>query len=500
MSLLLLALLGADRPNILLAISDDQSYPHASAYGTPGLHTPAFDRIAKAGILFTNAYAASPGCAPSRAALLTGRHCWTLEEAGTHASRFPAELVTYPERLANTGYHVGHTGKGWGPGNYRIEGRRHNPAGPAFDGPKLDPPSDGISSRDYAGNFAKFLEAKPSGQPFCFWYGGHEPHRAYEDGYGRRLGKSLNHADPPAFLPDTPTVRSDLLDYFAEIEWFDRHLMQMLDQLDTLGELENTLVIVTGDNGMPFPRAKANCYESGIHVPLAIAWPDRLRSGLTDDRIVGFVDLTATIVDAAGASRDGRLAENGQSLVGEFDRDPETPATDPSAWSAFASRERHSSSRYENWTYPQRAARHGDLLYVVNERPWRWPAGDPQKFDGDTLGPPHGGYHDIDASPTLSELIERRREFPLLFRAAVDLRPREELFDVRADPACLTNLLDRDLSAERTADYQAIRDLLAAARQTTGDPRIDPASDVFETYRRFSPIRTFPKPPTELPD
>ena len=110
-------------PNILLAISDDQSFAHTSISGYPAIQTPSFDRVAREGVLFTQAFAASPGCSPSRAALLTGRHCWQLEHAGTHGSSFPAKYVTYPDLLEDAGYVVGFTGKGWGPGNFKASAR-----------------------------------------------------------------------------------------------------------------------------------------------------------------------------------------------------------------------------------------------------------------------------------------------------------------------------------------------------------------------------------------
>jgi hypothetical protein len=159
----------------------------------------------------------------------------------------------------------------------------------------------------------------------------------------------------PPFLPDAPAVRSDLLDYCVEIEWFDRHLGQMLKALEDAGELDNTLVIVTADNGMPFPRAKANCYESGIHVPLAVRWPTA--GGKTGRRVtdpVGFVDLTATILDVAGAKPAGRIEGKILRAVLASDKDG---AADPARDAVYASRERHSSARYDNLGYPQRCVR-----------------------------------------------------------------------------------------------------------------------------------------------
>jgi uncharacterized sulfatase len=108
------------RPNILLAISDDQSWPHAGAYGDTALRTPAFDRVARHGVLFTHAFCPASQCSPSRASLLTGHNIWQLEVAGTQASLFPAKSAVYTDLLAQVGYHVGYTGKPWAPGNWNA--------------------------------------------------------------------------------------------------------------------------------------------------------------------------------------------------------------------------------------------------------------------------------------------------------------------------------------------------------------------------------------------
>ena len=489
-------LAGGARPNILLAIADDQSFPHASAYGDRVVRTPTFDRVARAGVLFTQAIAPSPGCSPCRAALLTGRYPWQLEAAGTHGSDFPRHLVTFPEVLSEAGYFVGYTGKGWGPGNWQNSGRSHNPAGPAFNEHRLKPPA-GISRTDYAANFREFLSQRPAGQPFCFWYGGHEPHRAYGAGLGAQSGKQESAVELPPFLPDADEVRNDVLDYYREIEWFDDHLGQMLDILEARGELDRTLVIVTSDNGMPFPRAKANCYEYGIHMPLAMGCWNETATGRTVDDLVSLIDLAPTILEVAGvehphASSAGRCMM-GQSLRGVLSVES-TGVVEPQRARVFSARERHSSSRYQNLGYPQRAMRTHEYLLIRNFHPERWPAGDPRKYEPDgTLGPPHGGYHDIDASPTLEYLISRRDD-PVVsryFRWAVDRRPAVELYDVKQDPGCLLNL-----AADETYKEMLER-LLAELDQylrDTGDPRMGSEGEVFETYPRHAAIRTFPAP------
>ena len=477
------------RPNILVAISDDQSYPYSSSYGPGAVHTPAFDRVARQGVLFSNAFVASPGCSPSRAAMLTGRHTWQVENAGTHASSFPGKYVVYPELLEKAGYFVGYTGKGWGPGNWQISGRPRNPAGPEYSRHTMEAP-DGISDKDYAENFREFLKDRPQDQPFSFWFGAHEPHRRFAAGIGLQSGKEPTEVRVPPFLPDTPEIRSDLLDYSVEIEWFDGHLARMLDVLEEQGQLENTLVVVTSDNGMAFPRAKANLYEYGIHVPLAVSWPARIKGPRVVDDLVSLVDLAPTVLEAAAVEHPGSPPMSGRSVMNLL---TDTEALDSSPQMVFSARERHSSSRYANRGYPGRALRTPDYLYIRNFKPERWPAGAPRKYEGGELGPMHGAYHDIDACPTLTFLIDNHRhpQFGHYFHLAVDKRPAEELYEIQGDPGCLKNLA-------ASADYAAIKTELRGRLETylkqTGDPRMGKNGEIFETYPRYSPIRKFPEP------
>ncbi|MCU0407744.1 MAG: sulfatase, partial [Bacteroidales bacterium] len=303
------------QPDILFVISDDQSWPYASAYGTKWVHTPGFDEVAQRGVLFTNAYVTSPGSSPSRASILTGLYPWQLEEAGTHASSFPLKYRTFTQVLEDNGYGVGFTGKPWSPGDWEISGWKQNPVGKEYNQKKLKPPYSGISATDYAGNFEVFLGQLKQGQPFFFWLGAQEPHRAFEEDSWIKEGKSTGEADVPGFLPDDPLVREDLLDYAVEIEWFDRQLVKVLSMLKQQGRLENTLIIVTSDNGMPFPRAKANCYDAGLHVPMAISWPAMIPEGKTDTNILTTVDLAPTILEAAGLEADSKYGMTGRSIL-----------------------------------------------------------------------------------------------------------------------------------------------------------------------------------------
>jgi N-sulfoglucosamine sulfohydrolase len=300
----------------------------------------------------------------------------------------------------------------------------------------------------------------------------------------------------PPFLPDTPEIRSDLLDYCFEIEHFDRHLGRILDLLEERGELDNTIVVVTADNGMAFPRAKANVFEYGAHLPMAISWPKRIPAGQVVERLTSLVDLAPTFLEVAGVAGPTEHPMQGLSLLPMLLRgEPVAPASGRGF--ALVGRERHSSSRYGNLGYPQRALRTEDFLLIRNFKPERWPAGTPRKFETDSqLGPMHGGYHDIDACPSLDFLIANRDDPNLasFFHMSVDKRPPLELYAIGSDPGCLQNLADKP-------EFPSVRDRLSAKLESelreTRDSRLGPDPDIWETYRRYSRIRKFPKPDEE---
>jgi N-sulfoglucosamine sulfohydrolase len=482
------------KPNILIAISDDQSYPYASAYGSKMVSTPAFDRVAREGILFNNAFVASPGCAPSRAALLTGLNAWQIEAAGTHASFFPTQYKVYPDYLEEAGYYIGYTQKGWAPGDWEASGRERNPAGNAYSILQLEPPYPGMSRVDYAGNFKHFIENRPEGKPFYFWYGSLEPHRVYEKGMGLASGKKLEQAEVPGYLPDTEEIRSDLLDYALEIEWFDSHLAKMIALLEEMGELENTIIVVTSDNGMPFPRAKANLYEDGIHVPMAISWGNKIKGGRVVDDLINLIDLTPTFLEAAGIGGEIIDVLEGKSLMNIL-KSSKQGLVDNTRNAVYSSRERHSSSRWNNLGYPQRSVRTRDFLYIRNFTPDRWPAGDPQLLLPDqTLGSMHHAYLDIDASPSQDFLVKHHdhAEYGKYLQLATAKRPSEELFYIATDPFCLHNLAD---DPEYQAELLQHRELLGGYLMKTSDPRVTGNGDIFESYPRLrGVIRDFPSP------
>jgi len=173
------------RPNIVFAIADDWSTPHAGVYGDRTVSMPVFDRIAREGARFTHAFTAAPSCTPSRAALLTGQAVHRLEEGGNLHGFLPKRFAVYPDLLEQAGYMVGHAGKGWGPGRTEPAGRSRNPADPQFK------------------NFDEFMQQRPGGRPFYFWFGSNDPHRPHEAGTGAQAGMKPESVQVPGFLPDT---------------------------------------------------------------------------------------------------------------------------------------------------------------------------------------------------------------------------------------------------------------------------------------------------------
>ena len=438
------------RPNILFCIADDWAFPHAGIYGDKVVQTPVFDRVARQGVLFTHAFSAAPSCTPSRAAIVTGQAPHRLEEGGNLWGFLPKKFPVYTELLEAAGYAVGFTRKGWGPGDFGAGGRARNPAGQPFK------------------DFAAFLKAAPADRPFCFWFGSTDPHRPYERDSGVKSGMRPEDVTVPPFWPDTPEVRRDILDYYFEVQRFDREVGELLQLVEAAGKSENTLVIITADNGWPFPRAKANLYDAGTRQPFAVRWPARVKAGRTIDDFVTLADLAPTFLEAAGLKP---LAEmTGRSVLGLA-----TGAEKPGRRNqVFVERERHANVRKGDQSYPARAVRTREFLYIRNLRADRWPAGDPELYH--SVGP----FGDCDDSPTKQYILARRDEKH--FRLCFEKRPAEELYDLRKDPHQLDNVAGRPQYA---AARRRLRETLDRWMRETADPRATSEDDRWDRYPYF---------------
>ena len=499
------------KPNVLIAICDDQSFMHHTNESNwddlIANYPPNFKSIASEGLFFSNAFVASPGCAPSRASILTGRYPWQNKEAGGHATIFPLDVKTLPDVLSESGFHTGYTGKGCDPFNWQITGRQNNPAGKMYNQflyEKDELPANGISQINYSKNFEGFLDEKKDGEPFYFWFGCYEPHRVYEEGSGLKNGYTYDDAQVPCFLPDVAPVKKDILDYQLEIDWFDKHLGKMIAMLKERGMFDNTIIIVTADNGMPFPAAKANNYEYGIHIPLAICWGNGIKNKKeVVEHLVSLGSITPTVLELLNVEPEGMKEITHPSLAGLLIKNEKVPVPE----GVFSARERHSSARWMNLGYPVRSLRTEKFLYIRNYTPERWPAGAPQMLDEKNpanLLPYYGlnekgeftgkAFKDIDGSLSLDYLVENNSDEKVIpfFKHAVDKRPQDELYDVIHDPCCMINLALNDAYKDT---LKLLSDRLTAKLIETNDPRHTGANpNVFENYQRFYPVRPFPKP------
>lgn len=449
----------SSQPNILFLIADDWSFPHAGIYGDPVVRTPTFDRLAAEGALFTNAYTASPSCSPSRAAVLLGRYPHQNEAGGNLWSEFPAQYPTYVSLLEDVGYFTGSTRKGWAPGDFKVSGMEHNPAGKKYE------------------DFKTFLAEKPDNQAFTFWFGSTDPHREYVTNTGIQTGMALDDVEVPSFFPDVDCVRNDMLDYYFEIERFDRECGQLIKMLEDAGELDNTIIVMTSDNGMPFPRAKANLYDFGTRMPLVIRWPEKVNPGTVIDDFVNFVDFAPSFVEAAGLSAETMSGQSLWPLLAGEKQDREQ---------VYLERERHANVRKGDLSYPMRAVRDKEYLYIRNLMPERNPAGDPNVHQS------VGQYGDVDNSITkyLIMNMEGRSQagMPDYFELTFGKRQAEELYNVIADPYQLNNLAGDEAfeSVKRTMAKK-----LQSWMEETGDLRASEPRSLYWDEVRYTPNYQF---------
>lgn len=474
----------ASRPNILFIIADDASWASFGAYGCNWIKTPAFDRVAKEGVLFTNAYTPNAKCAPSRACVLTGRNSWQLEEAANHSAYFPAKFKTYAEALGEYGYFTGSVAKGWLPGDAgKINGKERELTGKKYNAKRTPPPTKGISDVDYAANFEVFLKDKPKDKPFCFWFGSHEPHRNYEYGSGIKKGgmNPANIKEVPSFWPDVDTVRTDMLDYAYEVEYFDHHIGKMLKILADKGELNNTIIVITADNGMPFPRVKGQEYEYSNHMPLAIMWPNGIKQpGRIVNDYVNLIDIAPTFLELAGLSADqvGMQPTTGKSLTDIFFSD-KSGIVNPERNYVLIGQERHDVGRPNDEGYPIRGIVKDGYLYLRNFKTDRWPTGNPET-----------GYLNCDGSPTKTYVLNTRRVSGdwNFWQWSFGKRNAEELYDIQKDPFCMNNLADNKKQAVVKAKLSAF---MVQKLKEEQDPRMVGNGDIFDQYEYAGNVKGF---------
>ena len=506
------------RPNIVFAFADDWGR-YASAYaalksGTPSdvIKTPHIDRVAKEGVLFTNAFVNAPSCTPCRSSLLSGQYFWrTGMGAILLGATWDPAIPSYPLMLRDKGYHIGYSYKVWGPGTPANAPYGGSATSYAKQGGDFNNFSEKVSKEkdieagkkkllaQVRGNFVDFLAARPAGQPFCYWFGPTNVHRKWEKGSGKKLWgiepDSLK-GKLEAGLPDTPEIREDFSDYLGEAQAFDAGVGELLAELDARGELENTMVVISGDHGVPgLPRGKCNLYDLGAAVSLMIRWPVKVPAGRVVTDFVSLPDLCPTFLEAAGEKPLPIMT--GRSLIPVLTAST-SGRVDPTRDHVIIGRERHvDKTRPGDLPYPQRAICTDKYLYIRNFTPERWPLGTAPGFGVDGVMPKEElltentfvAFADLDASPAKSYLLHHldQPEIAAFVNNWLGQRPAEELYDASNDPQQLTNVAG---NPELAAVKKELSDKLMTILRDSRDPRVvdDPVPYESKPFASTHPI------------
>lgn len=308
----------------------------------------------------------------------------------------------------------------------------------------------------------------PAEKPFCFWLATSDPHRSYKKGSGKKAGIDRSKVHLFGHFPDNDIVRNDGADYYFEAQRWDQLVGEALSELEKRGLLENTIVVMTGDHGMPFPRGKGNRYDSGVRVPFAVRWGERVPAGRVVEDFISFVDIAPTLLELTATPVPAGLSGGSfaKILLGK-----ESGRLDPEGRpDIIFGRERHVPAQERPYMggYPSRALRTPDFLYIRNYQPDLWPMG---TGDPDRTNLPRQWYADCDAGPTKNNIIEKREQYDAhkhAFSLCFAKRPAEELYDLRTDPEQLNNLAGE---VESQAQLATLRKLLQERLTLAKDPR-----------------------------
>jgi len=502
----------AAKPNILLFLGDDWGR-NASCYRDPArpglndvINTPNIDRLAHEGVLFRDAFMNVSSCAPSRGSLATGCYFWRLGKSAFHRADPGWKKRTDPgmalpgfgNLLKSQGYFLGSAGKTlnvhWYPAE-RIQ----------FDAEKARY-TQWVSKRThraaaekevetmFRNSIEQMLAKRQDDKPFCHIIGPTGTHRPFSKGSGKSFW-GINPDDfigkLPGFLPDVAEAREDMADTLGEVLATDIYIGWMVDELQKAGQLDNTLIVLTGDNGIGMPRAKAHVYDLGVRAPFIVYWPAGItKPGRVVDDFVSLVDLAPTFLDAAGTKPPSGM--DGHSLLPLIESE-KSGQVDSTRDFVVVGRERHrDNARSDRSPYPVRAIRTEDFLYVRNFKPERWPCGNPAEsgFPGDP---------DPKGSGTISWLVAHKDDpqVAALFALHYGKRPAEELYDLHKDPDEIKNIASDPAYAEAK---RVLSERLMKVLRESNDPRLTDAFDRPPYYMGASPKNAAKSKAAEMDD
>ncbi len=380
-------------PNILWLIGDDVGPQEFGCYGHPTIRTPNIDRLSRQGLRFSQAYVTTSSCSPSRSCLFTGKYPHSTGAENLH-DPLPADQKILPELLRPRGYYSGNVAK------------CHLGAAAAA---KFDRVLGKVD------DWKQFLTERPKDRPFFLSVGFFDAHRNFDRGCVDPPHDPQDVIVPP-FLPDAPEVREDLAAFYDETCRMDSVIGEIVQELESQGVLDNTLILFYGDNGMPFPRAKTTLYDSGILTPLVVHWPSRIAAGSVHHGLTSLVDLAPTMLECAGVPIPADV--QGKSLLPQF-LDPGIAGREY----IFAEKNWHDLDDHS------RAVCDGRFKYIRNAFPER-----PLPTAADCINSPT--FRTMQAMRDAGTLS---KEQMLLFRSR---RNAEELYDLEYDCNEFRSLVD----------------------------------------------------------
>ncbi len=501
----LAAVAAEKRPNVLFCFADDWGR-YASCYAAVDgfasanevVKTPSMDAVARRGVLFRSAFVNAPSCTPCRSALLSGRYFFnTGRGAILVGAVWDGSVPSWPMVVREAGYHIGKTWKVWSPGTPADVqfGRGENAYEKVTTGGPFGSFSENVMAgstkeqmfSQVRGNFEAFLKANSEGKPWCYWFGPTNTHRPW----ARGSGKAVWGIEPeqlkgrlPKFLPDVPEVREDFADYLGEAQAYDAAIGELVKMLEARGELENTVIVISGDHGAPgFPGGKCNLYDFGVGVGLIIAGPG-VKGGRVVDDLVNLMDLAPTFLEMTGAKAYEGM--NGRSLVPVLASERSGQVDETRTWS-ISGRERHVDMAREDFLpYPQRCLRTKEYLLVKNFHPERWPLGAPLAVtetsapsEQELIDNTRVAFPDMDGGPTKAWLVAQRNDpaWAWHYQYAFGKRPGLELYDLKTDRDQVKNVAADPAYAEVLARLE--KQLMDELKRV-GDPRVTGDGLTFE--------------------
>lgn len=458
LSFALLALFGlvqvavAAPRNIVLFVTDDQG-KDAGCYGNDVIQTPNMDRLAKEGVIFDNAYATTASCSASRSVILTGIFNHANGHYGhEHAyHKFSAydKVKSLPVYLEDAGYRTGRVGK------YHVAPEEVFKFQTKIPGSPRSPV-------EMANNSAKFIQADDE-KPFFLYFCTADPHRGggevADDPYRPNRFGNRDQGYPgieevtydpktvivPDYLPDTPTCRAELAQYYQSVSRIDQGLGRLVEILKEAKVYDDTLIIYISDHGIAFPGGKTTTYEPGLNSPCIVRDPYGYRKGVRNQAMVSWLDLTPTILDFADAMPE-KSEIQGRSFL------PILEQEQPEGWDeVYASHTFHEITMY----YPMRVVRSGKYKLI-------WNIAHPL---------PYPFASDLWAAPTFQDIYKKGLDEyygPRTVRRYIH-RPEFELFDIESDPLEANDLGQVERHAEVLAEMKG---KLKAFQEKTKDPWI----------------------------